>query len=551
MDKFLPKKPVKKQEDLELLLLRFICGCDLSLSILERKEFIDLMQFLDPHVRIPCTKTLTTRILPNACSSIEDELKELGHSCRAASFTTDIWSQHRIGFLTVTCHFLTKDFKMVSRNLGIQEFSASDHSGHAIDAALRAFQQEYFGPNAKALGSITHDAASNMIAATRTLECEQLLCINHALHNSVCRTFEDGYPKDLVSKATDLVTHFRSSCKSTEELKRQQSTSIKLTVRPCNNTRWNSVLEMLTVLHKLRQPLQATLIQIQRRDLDLEEGMWASVPILCDALLPFQEATTALSSEDATLSMVPAVLHSLQLNILSLSDELDWKGKLRGALVTNFNDYLAPHLYPTSAATMAAALDPRNRALEHLQQDEAESVWGIIEDRILASINDASKQTHPSTVTSAQSHQQHPKPFKKIRLSFSSQCTETPRSIRDEVKQKISYYRSLFVDHRVNSLEFWKLHAVNLSQLLDLALRFAVMQPTSTASERTFSLAGNIFNDRRGRLSTISLHRLLLFKQNDKVLRAYRAEKHGDSLEDNVELEVIQIDDDEDEPIED
>jgi hypothetical protein len=116
--------------------------------------------------------------------------------------------------------------------------------------------------------------------------------------------------------------------------------------------------------------------------------------------------------------------------------------------------------------------------------------------------------------------------FKTIKLKFNQPAEDTEPSM--QVQSKLVYYKSIDVDPDTSPLEFWKLQASNLKCISPLALRYLVMQPTSTASERTFSLAGNIFNDQRARLNTITLHRLLLYKMNDKTLTGYRMKQEVD-----------------------
>jgi hypothetical protein len=331
MGQYFARKPAKqRQMDFEVKLLQLITGCDLPVSLLERKEFTSLMQFLDPSVTVPSIKTFNGIILPRACSDIESELRILCDTCLSCSFTTDIWSQHRIGFLTVTSLFITSDYQFVTRNLGLQEFSAVDHSGVAISSALDAFISKYFQNNRKAIASITHDSASNMKAATGTLPFEQLLCINHALHNTVVDAFQEDYLGALVKSATGLVTFFRSSSKATAELHIQQKSKPSLNVTAPTNTRWNSVYNMLARLHRIQSAIQATLIHLDSKSYDLNEEMWQSIPVVVGCLAPFEEATRAFSDATCSLSMIPAVLLSIKSNIESLSDQVPWQARLKG-----------------------------------------------------------------------------------------------------------------------------------------------------------------------------------------------------------------------------
>ena len=71
-----------------------------------------------------------------------------------------------------------------------------------------------------------------------------------------------------------------------------------------------------------------------------------------------------------------------------------------------------------------------------------------------------------------------------------------------------SYQRSNAGQHSI--LQWWKLHEADFPGLAIIARRTLGIMPTSAASERNFSLAGHVVDERRSSLRSDSVNNILL-----------------------------------------
>ena len=87
-------------------------------SIVEDAGFQNFVKILNPKYRkyrAPSRRTIMREHLPCLYQSKKEELMETIANIKWCSFTTDLWSSRTtMGFLTMTGHFITKDWEMKS-----------------------------------------------------------------------------------------------------------------------------------------------------------------------------------------------------------------------------------------------------------------------------------------------------------------------------------------------------------------------------------------------------------------------------------------------------
>lgn len=77
-----------------------------------------------------------------------------------------------------------------------------------------------------------------------------------------------------------------------------------------------------------------------------------------------------------------------------------------------------------------------------------------------------------------------------------------------------AYLSELPIKKSEDALEFWKVHKTQYPALAPLAKTYLSAPCTSVDSERLFSLAGHIIDDRRNRLAGERAEMLLFVKKN-------------------------------------
>lgn len=92
-----------------------------------------------------------------------------------------------------------------------------------------------------------------------------------------------------------------------------------------------------------------------------------------------------------------------------------------------------------------------------------------------------------------------------------------PNNPRSQVTVLLNAYLEEPVQKNISPLLFWRDYT-QLPELRDLAVRLLGVIGTSTASERDFSAAGYIANNRRSNLSTENLQEILFINRNSRLL---------------------------------
>ena len=83
------------------------------------KGFQVFLKVIDPKYIPPSCRTIMRDHLPNLYQGAMEELQDQLAKIEYCSLTTDIWtSQATMGYVTVTCHFLTNDWELKSVAFG-------------------------------------------------------------------------------------------------------------------------------------------------------------------------------------------------------------------------------------------------------------------------------------------------------------------------------------------------------------------------------------------------------------------------------------------------
>ena len=92
------------------------------ISIVNDTGFLNLLQEAEPRYVVPCRITIT-RSLSELHTSEKRRIRETIASADFVSCTTDMWSSHSgDGYISLTCHFITPEFKMCYHNLQAHHF---------------------------------------------------------------------------------------------------------------------------------------------------------------------------------------------------------------------------------------------------------------------------------------------------------------------------------------------------------------------------------------------------------------------------------------------
>ena len=94
--------------------------------------------------------------------------------------------------------------------------------------------------------------------------------------------------------------------------------------------------------------------------------------------------------------------------------------------------------------------------------------------------------------------------------------TSTPESAREEVSRYCM--ENVLIDEYFDVVQWWKDNSVKYPRLSKLAMRILSIPASSAASERVFSLAGNIITEKCNRLTNKTVDNIVFLNSFYKTM---------------------------------
>ena len=118
------------------LIVDFIVGCSLQVSIVENSKFRHFLEVVDKKYVPPARATITS-YLENKVESVRNDLKEELKETDSINMTVDIWLDCKMqGYMAATAHYVKRgDFQLKFKLLSIKRLTGS-HTGERIAAAF-------------------------------------------------------------------------------------------------------------------------------------------------------------------------------------------------------------------------------------------------------------------------------------------------------------------------------------------------------------------------------------------------------------------------------
>lgn len=142
-----------------MLILAFVVSSNSPFSIVENKEFKDLISYVsNGQAKVPTTKTLMSD-LDSRLDKIKVNLKQVIETAKYVCTTADIWTKRSISFMGVTIHFLDDQLNRKSYLLAFRRILGR-HTHAVIAEVLLSINKEFNVMRTKITHIIT-DGASN------------------------------------------------------------------------------------------------------------------------------------------------------------------------------------------------------------------------------------------------------------------------------------------------------------------------------------------------------------------------------------------------------
>ncbi|XP_077063451.1 zinc finger BED domain-containing protein 4-like [Siphateles boraxobius] len=506
-------------------LVQFIVLDDQPLSVTENVGFRRLLEHLEPRYTLPSRHYITEKVIPQMYNEVCDVLSKLVENVSAISLTTDIWSSEvsPMSMLSLTAQWIDSDFSLKKAILHAREFRGS-HTGDFIMAAIEEMLREW-KINKNKVHVILRDNAKNMKKAMDQLGVASLGCFAHTLQLIVHEgLLSQRSVSDALANGRKIVGHFKHSPLAYARL---EDIQVELNMHPKRlqqdvRTRWNSTLYMIESLIAHKRTLSAYTAEYDL-PATLTANQWGLLEKASTVLAPFEEMTRAVSASSASLADVIPVVCVLK-RVLSRENEDDqgiktMKSTLLDAVNRRFNDVESEPLY-----SVATLLDPRYKDRYFTNADTLR----LGKEALLAEVGKMEEVLKTTSETSASDSETADKTPRMEALGTSTsslgsifneileenQVLPVPKITTSAQIQVETYLSEANIPRSDDPLLYWKVNQPRLPSLAATAVKFICAPCTSVESERLFSTASNVINERRNRLTSETAEKIIFLKKN-------------------------------------
>ena len=260
------------------------------------------------------------------------------------------------------------------------------------------------------IAATVHDNGSNINLAMNLLDSwPDQRCFAHTLQLAINNALSIAAIDRMLGAARRLAAHFKRSTMSTEALRNKQvalgspDAEVLEIIVDCS-TRWNSTLDMLERLVKLRWAIGAVLSDptftnlTQAKTLDMTDEQWNLAKALVPILQPLKRVTTMSTGQsDPSLSSVYPHLFVIDKNIAAtVVGEPASAKQCRETIVKELRRRFKPTGYSKSNAAKAAVLDPRYKRLKFFDDKTRDETYAAITEELKAVIIDEDDSSEPA-----------------------------------------------------------------------------------------------------------------------------------------------------------
>ena len=490
------------------------------MNLVEGEGFIQLLQEMDSQYTIPSSRSLTRDHLPQLMEQEKKKLQDQLQESDWVGITTDLWSSRtNSAFMTITVHFLSKEWTLETKVLACERFSER-HTGENLKERLEATLDSYNVKNK--VVAVTTDNAMNIKNAVKGAGMVDIGCMAHTLNLCAQELLDkDDSLKAARKKIKETATMMKTShCAKVnfEESQKRLGMEVKALVQEVK-TRWNSTFHMLERALEVRDALVLFYTDTSYEDHALSSDEWAAIRVGTKVLAPLHEATKEMSSEHfVTGSKVVPVVKNLLGWYAEEAREWQQRGnsdqgyKLCKALLDILNRRFHA-VEEVKELVVATICDPRfkkqgfrsaekaDRAVRWLKQ-EMEEVDRI--DRV---------DTPQVQEVTAEKRSSLWSRFDAEVTTRNSLPTPSPDTREAELRR---YFELPNLPRQQLPLAWWKQEESNFKRLSKIASKYLMVQGTSVPSERVFSAAGAIISEKRSRINDENANMLIFLNANLK-----------------------------------
>ena len=321
---------------------------------------------------------------------------------------------------------------------------------------------------------------------------------------------------DLLSTCRRIVGHFKRSPLACSRLNAIQ-TNLGIPqhrLQQDEPTRWNSSLFMLQKIKEQKMALAAyaseyDISQLTAHQLDL-------VNKLISALSPIEELTNSISTNAASVSLIIPFIRILRKNLQNHDNDSGIR-TMKAEMLKSLNKRYAG-VEDNSPLVLATLLDARFKDKFFSGNIAAKQ---LLEEKVAELAQ--STESSVASISESQGAIQEPsskRPRTDVLDTLSEILDEVGAIIDSDSQSEVGKYFSepLNPFHQANRYLWWYQNKDRFPVLAQLAKRYLSAPPTSVPSERLFSVAGDIYDEKRNRLAPEKAEVLMFIKWKLQLL---------------------------------
>lgn len=512
---------ISKSNKFDRQIVKLIVKQYLPFAIVESEELKELVKMMCPGYQMPSRKTVSQSLIPKLYNEVLEDVKMKIEKARAVCLTTDSWTSiNNESFVAITGHYIDGD-TLHSSLLGCFKYSDA-HTSQNLAAMLQEFTQEWNLTNK--ITAVVTDNAANVVGAVRVCNWRHLSCFAHSI-NLVVQKGIDAIRENLVGKVKSIVEYFKRSSSALQKLKeiQKQMDLPDLKLKQDVVTRWNSTYDMLHRILQIKEAVIATLA-IKNKDLNtLSDLDWEELQTVVDILWVFNDITLDISAEQSVT--ISKVLYFVKIMRQHVNNErftnLDTKPncqKLLKVLREKLNDRFSAY-EENELLTQSTFLDPRFKQYGFNSELKFKQTVDKLKTRLQVPTSvfptTASGESQISNIQQSKNpafSSSKPNIWDTFDSMVKTHVVQNPRSAA--ILEIDSYLKEPYLDRQGNPLKWWNDRRLIYPILYDLVQKRLCITATSVPCERVFSKAGQILTEKRSRLKSDKVSKVLFLHNN-------------------------------------
>lgn len=529
----------KQGKEIDDALMSLFFKSFLPFSIVEDKHFKKFVFKLNPAYQLPSRKHVSNTLLDAEYHTCVKQVKEELSTVVSACLTIDCWtSRAQEGYLAVTAHYIDGTFNLQTALLQCQMLSGP-HTAVNLSTELRQVINDWNLD--KKIKLVVSDNAPNVQNCIKDLQLKNFGCFAHTINLIAKHSLMVPEVECFLSKLRAIVSHFKRSTTAVEKLlKYQVNNNVPLPKKLIIDvaTRWNSTFYMLERALLLKEALTSTVAILDSVSSSTIENMnaeeWRLCKDLCTVLKPLEQVTAQISGEKYLTGSLVIIFNRLLRNVYAEkishsatlhTDALAVSNRILHGLITRLNN-----IEMSGTFGVATFLDPRFKMAFFMEKRAAEAAKKRVIELMVIEINkEAARQessssptiSAPTPISPSVRSEETDKPYEYIDIwedidTQEVSTLESPTAIAIAEVQR--YINEKMLPRNASPNEWWRKHYFlypNLSQLFKL---HCCVLATSVPCERIFSKSGELISDRRTRLSSEKVKKLMFLSTNKKLM---------------------------------